>query len=201
MLVVDDDKFEREGVKFLVNKFGLELEMIEADDGEAALNYITNHEVDILFTDIRMNGMDGLELAEKGRALSKTLKVIFMSAYGEFEYAQRAIDVNAIRYILKPVQTEEFLRVISQVIQLCEEEQLEQCRQERMEHAYRREIRHERRRMVTDLINGETEAADGLYELAWPTLTQSGVDEARMILLDSRSRFFLIGLILNWSMI
>ncbi|MCY9693582.1 response regulator [Paenibacillus alginolyticus] len=131
MLVVDDDKFERDGVKFLIEKYSLDLEISEADSGESALAYIESNDIDILFSDIRMKGMDGLQLAAKVRELDKPVKVIFMSAYGEFEYAQRAIDLNAIRYILKPVQVSEFIKVVSQVIQLCEQELKSKAQQER----------------------------------------------------------------------
>jgi len=136
MLIVDDDKFEREGVKFLVSKYAMDLEIAEADSGESALAYLEQSNVDILFTDIRMKGLDGLGLAEKVREQGWPIKVIFMSAYGEFEYAQKAIDLNAIRYILKPVQVSEFLKVLSQVIGLCEEEKQTRAQQERLEASH-----------------------------------------------------------------
>ncbi|MCU6709135.1 response regulator [Paenibacillus sp. J5C_2022] len=122
MLVVDDDKFEREGVKFLVDKYGLNTAIVEADSGESALAYMEQNEVDILFTDIRMREMDGLTLAEKVRDMGRQTKVIFMSAYGEFEYAKRAIHLKAVQYILKPVQVSEFVNVVTEVIRMCEEE-------------------------------------------------------------------------------
>ncbi len=67
MLVVDDDKFEREGVRFLVDKFGLGLELAEADSSESALEYLQRNPVDIVLSDIRMPGMDGLEFADRIR--------------------------------------------------------------------------------------------------------------------------------------
>lgn len=190
MIVVDDDKFEREGIEFLVKKYNLKLELIEADSGESALHYIASQQIDILFTDIRMKGMDGLELAEKARKISKTLKVVFMSAYSDFEYAQRAIDVSAIRYILKPVKINEFLKIMSQVIQLCEEEQHNRNHQERMEGAYRRELRHEKRRKVTDLIYDKSEAEGGFSDIAASIIPEKDIVSFRLIMLDSRQRLF-----------
>ncbi|WP_339296569.1 response regulator [Paenibacillus sp. FSL W7-1279] len=193
MLVVDDDKFERDGVKFLVDKYGLQLELIEADSGEEALVYLEEHEIDILFTDIRMNGMDGLELAEQVRAMGRPIKVVFMSAYGEFEYAQRAIDLNAIRYILKPVEVSEFLKVISQVILLCEEERQDRNRRDKLEAAYSRDIRYEKQKRVTELIHGKIgEDAAACYPAPQVTaIPFVGGDKAvHMIMLDTRSRFF-----------
>ncbi|MFC5650268.1 response regulator [Paenibacillus solisilvae] len=154
MLIIDDEPFERDGVKFLIEKYNLELVTYEADSGENALEFLKHNQVDILFTDIRMKGMDGLQLAEKVREMQLPMKVIFMSAYGEFEYAQRAIDLKAIRYILKPVQVEEFLIVVSQVIQLCEEERKAKAQQERMEVAYRNEVHYEKQKLLSKLILG-----------------------------------------------
>jgi two-component system response regulator YesN len=190
ILVVDDDKFERDGVKFLIEKYGLNLEISEADSGESALAYIESNDIDILFSDIRMKGMDGLQLAARVRELGRPVKVIFMSAYGEFEYAQRAIDLKAIRYILKPVQVSEFIKVVSQVIQLCEQELKSKAQQERMEEAYIKEVRYEKQKLLTDLILGKAEVANVDRELSMPITGLDGYCYVRMLMLDSRNRFF-----------
>lgn len=191
MLIVDDEPFERDGVKFLIEKYGLELEIFEADSGESALEFMKHHPIDILFSDIRMKGMDGLQLASNVRELNIPVKVIFMSAYGEFEYAQKAIDVNAIRYILKPVQVNEFLKVVSQVIHMCEQEQQEVERQEQLEKAYGQGIRYEKQKLVSQLIHGEaTDYQDESSESQAPTPMFTGSQPIRMVILDSRSRVF-----------
>ncbi|WP_274365170.1 response regulator transcription factor [Paenibacillus thermotolerans] len=188
MLVVDDDTFEREGVKFLVSKYDLPLNLAEADSSEKALQYIASHKIDILLTDIRMNGMDGLDLARKARERDETIKVIIMSAYGEFEYAQRAIDVQAIRYILKPVEVNEFLKVMSQVIQLCEEERNAMDQYRMLEEGYRKSVKYEKQKRVTDLLHGN--AVEKTYELFLPMLPSKGCHSVRLVLLDTKSRFF-----------
>lgn len=192
MLVVDDDKFERDGVKFLVDKYDLKLEIAEADSGESALEYIARHDVDILFTDIRMKGMDGLELAEEIRERDASVKVIFMSAYGEFEYAQRAIDLKAIRYILKPVQVSEFIKVVSQVIQLCKEERQAKEKQIRLEESYRKEQHYHKQRLLTDYIMGRADSSAEGEEIVRPLPIAgfNGYRYIRMLLLDSRTRLF-----------
>ncbi|MBP3962923.1 response regulator [Paenibacillus sp. DLE-14] len=191
MLIVDDEQFEREGVKFLIDKYGLQLEIHEADSGESALAFMKQNHVDILFTDIRMKGMDGLQLAAAVRELAIPVKVIFMSAYGDFEYAQKAIDVNAIRYILKPVQVNEFLKVISQVIHMCEKEKQEEERQKQLEEAYGQGIiRHEKQRLVSQLIHGENNDQHESFEVHAPIPMFNGSKPLRMVILDSRSRVF-----------
>ncbi|SDX97622.1 response regulator [Paenibacillus sp. CF384] len=194
MLIVDDEQFEREGVKFLIDKYDLQLEIHEADSGESALAFMKQNHVDILFTDIRMKGMDGLQLAAAVRELAIPVKVIFMSAYGDFEYAQKAIDVNAIRYILKPVQVNEFLKVISQVIHMCEKEKQEEERQKQLEKAYGQGIiRHEKQRLVSQLIHGEIDDLQlqhESFELQAPIPMLTGSRALRMVMLDARSRVF-----------
>lgn len=190
MLVVDDDKFERDGVKFLVDKYGLNLEIFEADSGESAITFIESHDVDILLSDIRMNGMDGLQLAEKVRELGKPIKMMFMSAYGEFEYAQRAIDLKAIHYILKPVQVSEFIKNMTEVIQLCEEAEKLKVQQERLEVIYLKEVRYERQKQLTDIIFSKTDVTEEELDLKLPTSGYDSYPYMRMLMLDSRKRFF-----------
>ncbi|MDQ8738769.1 response regulator [Paenibacillus sp. LHD-38] len=191
ILIVDDEKFEREGVKFLIDKYNLNLEVFESDSGEKALEYMLRNPVDILFTDIRMKGMDGLQLAEKARELKLPVKVIFMSAYGEFEYAQRAIDLKAVRYILKPVQVSEFLKVISQVIQMCEQERKDKEQQERIQEVYGKGIRYEQQKIFSQLIHGGNDnGGEEFVEPTAPVYMFSGTKPIRMVILDTRERFF-----------
>lgn len=119
ILIVDDEKIEREGIKLLIERYNLGLIQHEAEDGQVALEYIQANHVDILITDIRMPFMDGLELIQKSKIINPTLKVIIFSAYGEFDYAKRAIGFHVNSYILKPILESEFLNVMTDVINDC----------------------------------------------------------------------------------
>jgi two-component system response regulator YesN len=122
MLIVDDERIEREGIHYIVQKYRLPLHVAEAENGEKALAIIQSRKIDILLTDIKMPFMDGLQLAAKVRERDRTIKIIILSAYGEFDYAKRAIPLHVVHYLLKPVEVDEFLDVLRQVIGLCEEE-------------------------------------------------------------------------------
>ncbi|WP_177245586.1 response regulator [Paenibacillus sp. BC26] len=185
MLLVDDDQFERDGVKFLIDEYGLDLEVYEAENGEQALAFIVEHPVDILLTDIRMDEMDGLQLAEKVRELNLPIKVIFLSAYGEFEYAQKAIDLKASKYILKPVQISGFLKEISKVMQLCEEERRQSEHQERILEVQSNGMRYERQRLISNLLRSSSAESRDLS-----LIKLDGSNQLRMILLDSNTRIF-----------
>ncbi|MEF3313812.1 response regulator [Paenibacillus sp. GYB004] len=80
--------------------------------GDEALETIRNNRIDILVTDIRMPGMDGLQLIGQARELRPEIGCILLSGYGEFQYAQKAIELQAFRYLLKPVRPDEFISVI-----------------------------------------------------------------------------------------
>jgi len=121
ILLVDDEKTERDGLRFLIDKFDLPLTVAEASNGKNALAYLKEHPVDILLTDVKMPYMDGLELARAANAYNSRIVIIIFSAYGEFEYARQACEVNAVNYLLKPIEVDEFRGVMEKVIAICME--------------------------------------------------------------------------------
>lgn len=75
----------------------------KAKDGESALEILRQQHVDVLITDIRMPRKNGLELAEEAITLQSDLKVVVLTGYAEFEYAQQAIRCGIVDYLLKPI--------------------------------------------------------------------------------------------------
>ncbi|MBP1988796.1 response regulator transcription factor [Paenibacillus eucommiae] len=145
ILVVDDEKIEREGIKFLIKKHGLPLNVEEAENGKKALSILQSRKVDILLTDIKMPFMDGLQLAASVRESNRSIKIIILSAYGEFDYAKRAIPLHIAHYILKPVEVREFLDAMNQVIGFCEEEEVGRLGQGKLQEIGPGESRLERK--------------------------------------------------------
>jgi two-component system response regulator YesN len=125
MLIVDDEQFERDGIKYLLNKYRIPVHVAEAEDGAQALAYVARNPVHILMTDIKMQDVDGLKLVEEVRKHNHTMKIIISSAYGEFEYARKAIDFQVQRYLLKPIDIDEFIRLMTVLIRQCQVEQAE----------------------------------------------------------------------------
>ena len=103
VLVVDDEKIEREGIKFLLSREEGEFEISEASNGRQALEILRNEEIDILLTDIKMPHMDGLELAKKAKEKKEELQIVIFSGYNDFSFAQEAIRYGVKEYVLKPV--------------------------------------------------------------------------------------------------
>ncbi|MGM0877876.1 MAG: response regulator transcription factor [Bacillota bacterium] len=117
ILIVDDEKDERNVIQFLLNKYNFELEIDEATNGKEALSQLRKKSVDILFTDVKMPFIDGMELAAKAKDLYPDIQIIFFSGHDDFDYIKKALSLRAVNYILKPVKPIEFQSTISSVIQ------------------------------------------------------------------------------------
>lgn len=116
ILIVDDEKIERRGIKSLLKKLNIELEIHETSNGKEALEYLLENEIDILFTDIKMPFMDGIELIENVKNNNLDIKIVIFSGYEEFEYAKFATKMGVQDYILKPVNPKEFEATVLKII-------------------------------------------------------------------------------------
>ncbi len=108
LLIVDDGQYVVEYLKHLLNwkKFGIE--RIETTTNPADARILLNSgRFDIMITDIRMPEISGLDLLEHIDSCGLKTKVIFLSGYSQFEYAQKAIRLGALDYLLKPVDKDD----------------------------------------------------------------------------------------------
>lgn len=117
VLITDDEKIEREGIKFLLAQEEGEYEIHEAANGRQALNVLRSEEIDFLLTDIKMPHMDGLELAGKVREEYPNLPIVIFSGYSDFAFAQEAMRYGVKDYVLKPVDPDTFHTTIGKVKQ------------------------------------------------------------------------------------
>lgn len=104
LLVVDDEAWVRSLVKDMVDwdRVGVS-PAAEAATAAEALELCRKKAPDILLTDIRMPGMDGLELIARAREIAGELEAIVVSGYDEFSYARQALREGALDYLLKPI--------------------------------------------------------------------------------------------------
>ena len=98
----------------------------EAGDGEMALPLIQQTKPDVLITDIRMPFMDGLALSKLVLQEFPQMKVIILSGYDDFEYAQTAIGLGVERYLLKPITKSTLMGVLEEVRQKIQGERAQQ---------------------------------------------------------------------------
>lgn len=116
ILVVDDEKIERNGIRFLLKQMDLPLEVIEAENGKKAVELLKNESVDILLTDIKMPFMDGMELISKVHPLYPDMMIVIFSGFSDFAYAKNAMKYDVKDYILKPVEPAEFKNTLNKVV-------------------------------------------------------------------------------------
>ena len=117
ILIVDDEKDERNVIRFLLNKYRFQLDIMEASNGKEALTLLRKQPVHILFTDIKMPFIDGIELATEARELYPAIQTIFFSGHDDFDFIKKALSLRAVDYILKPVKPDEFQQTLCSVIE------------------------------------------------------------------------------------
>ncbi|MDD4797261.1 MAG: response regulator [Eubacteriales bacterium] len=117
LLVVDDENIIREGLKTMIQGSvpGID-EILEAKNGDEALEIITREQIDILMADLHMPGMSGMELIRQVRARDKRIAIIVLSGYSEFAYAQGAIQYKVLHYLLKPVKRAELFDILQTAV-------------------------------------------------------------------------------------
>lgn len=118
VLIIDDEPPVRESIKLLIpwDKYFV-LQVREACNGEEALEMIERDKPQIVFTDIRMPVMDGIEVLKRLRERGERLKVIIISGYNDFEYVRSALKYGSFDYILKPIDEEELLSVFEKALE------------------------------------------------------------------------------------
>lgn len=114
VLIADDETIAREGMRDHIPWAELGMAVPACvENGALALDYLQNHPVDIFIMDIRMPVMDGLEVLEQVGRLGINVLIIVVSAYDQFEYAQKAIKSRLVfEYVLKPLKRSSFRELL-----------------------------------------------------------------------------------------
>lgn len=118
VMLVDDKKIILEGLELLINweKLGYNI-IYKAKNAQEALTAAKNNRIDLVITDIRMKGANGLELIEELKKTSSRMKYILMSAYSEFSYAKQGIDAGVCGYLIKPIDQNELVELLKKIKQ------------------------------------------------------------------------------------
>lgn len=110
-IIVDDEPIARKGIRSLVARVP-ELELLEMfNNASSAADYLTYHPVELIFLDIQMPGVTGIEFA---RDVPKTTLIIFTTAYTEF--ALDSYEVDAVDYLVKPIEFERFRKAVDKAL-------------------------------------------------------------------------------------
>ncbi|MGO4543108.1 response regulator, partial [Paenibacillus sp. 2TAB19] len=116
LLIVDDDEQIRSGMEQGIDWAALDIEeVVTASNGLEAMIQFTEHMPEIVVTDVRMPGMDGLELLERIKEIKSETRVVILSGYNEFEYLKKAIQLDAVDYEMKPIRVRNFIALIQKI--------------------------------------------------------------------------------------
>ncbi|MDR3052393.1 MAG: LytTR family DNA-binding domain-containing protein [Coriobacteriales bacterium] len=112
-IIVDDEAPARSELRYLLDETQQVEVVAEATNVREAIECLKDKGGDVMFLDISMPGANGLQLAEALNRLKYPPAIVFVTAYAE--HATKAFDVNAVDYLLKPVETDRLLQAISKV--------------------------------------------------------------------------------------
>jgi len=125
MMIIDDEPLVRQGLQKLIpwEVHGVSI-CAEASNGEEGLSILLAQKPDLVILDIRMPGLDGVEVAQQARGAGYDGKFIVLSGYADFSYAQHAIAFGASEFLLKPVSKNALLNAVQRAAHTLEDERV-----------------------------------------------------------------------------
>jgi DNA-binding NtrC family response regulator len=115
VLIIEDNETMREGMVQILAK--MKHTVVQAPDGERGIDLLREEVIDLIVTDYRMTGMNGLQVLKKAKELKPSIPVMIITAYGSIDLAVEAIQSGAIEFITKPFSHDEFRIKIDKIFQ------------------------------------------------------------------------------------
>lgn len=177
-IIVDDEELVRHGLQYHYHWEKYDIQICgDFPDGKLALEYLSEHPVDLLVTDVVMPHLNGLELAKKAREMYPDLKIIFISGYADVNYLGDALRMNAVDYIFKSIDFDALDAAIERVADVVQRRNSEIERQRWLEKQLdlNREVLRQQRLVALIGYTEESEEmlAKGCAALALPLNNQS----------------------------
>lgn len=122
-IIVDDEKMIRQGIQSAIPWYSLGIkDVFTAKSGEDALEIIQEQKPEIMITDIKMNGMTGLQLIGQAKKIVPQIRVLVLSGYDEFEYARKCIQLKIYDFFLKPMDEKVLIGAIRKQVSYLDKE-------------------------------------------------------------------------------
>lgn len=124
IVIADDELNTRNGLYYILDRhLQGQHELLMAEHGLEAYEIIMKEKADIVFTDVRMPGMNGIELLDSLRKNGVDLISILLTGYADFEYARQGLRLGVMDYLLKPVEREKLLLTANQAMNMRRQQQ------------------------------------------------------------------------------
>ena len=158
VLLVDDEEEVLEVIKKKLDWEAMGFEVVgSAANGVEALEFVEDHQPDVVLSDIRMPYMDGLEFAGQVLKLYPDINIIIFSGFDDFEFAKSAISLGVKDYLLKPIDTTELHDIFSKTKMRLDEERQRQNNMERLQQYYADSLPILRESFLIGLIEGNVD--------------------------------------------
>lgn len=115
ILIIDDEADMRFAMRMLLERTGHQV--VEAGDGEAALKKLAEENADLALLDMRLPGMDGIQILQRIKTEYPNVPVVMVTGYGNVELADQALQMGADHYLSKPFHNKELLNVLHGILQ------------------------------------------------------------------------------------
>jgi len=160
LVIVEDEEHIRHSLQSLIPWKEMGFQVVEAfSDGLDALKYLKDNPCDVLLTDIMMNRMTGLDMIQNLYKIHPQLKIVILSGYSDFTYAQRAIQYKVVNYLVKPVDEEELMTTFRGIKELLDREREEAL----LADSETRELKHMlQTNFFRQLLSGQITSEDEL---------------------------------------
>ncbi|MFC4321459.1 response regulator [Litchfieldia salsa] len=123
ILIVDDEQVERDGLQTILEKHFSNIVIQQAKNGRIALEIAEEYKPDLVFMDIQMPGMTGLEVIKNMQSDNPRIKFILVTAFAQFDYAKEAMQLGVVNYLVKPSRVKEIVESVETILSQISEEQ------------------------------------------------------------------------------
>lgn len=141
LLLVEDEADVREGILAEIDWAACGFELVDAaENGQEAVELMERFVPDVVVTDIQMPFMDGLQLSEWIRDHYPTTKIIILTGFDEFEYAQKAVKLHIDEYLLKPYSSEDLVSMLAKIKSQIDDEAARRENVQTLQEHYRKSL-------------------------------------------------------------
>lgn len=155
VLIIDDEAIIRKGLKNIINWKQLDCEVCaDASDGIEGIEFIKKYLPEIIITDIRMPGLDGLSMIKRVKAIVPNTKIIILTGYRDFDYVQEAIKCGAFDFLLKPSKIDELTAVLTKAVNEINDQKIRHMEVDRFKLLFEQNIPVLREKLLYDIVYG-----------------------------------------------
>jgi two-component system response regulator YesN len=181
ILLVDDEPRQLRAMSTIIKSLRPHYNMFTAQDGSEALALIAQISIDVVMTDIRMPVMDGMELLTELTRQYYGGKLVLITGYGDFNYAQQAIRMGIFDYIVKPIGKSDLENLLDKLDQVLQTERLEASKLVELTRQINVSIPAYRQQLVLDWLQGVSDGA----ELRAQSQMEGAVKHGLLIIMQS----------------